>query len=106
MVLSTVDKSVSMSRCFHFAHFVGYKYHTFSIIGSTVINHNIDDNRCLQRCLILESEGGHKIMTNSKMGDVNTYNKWWKQSDMYVVFGVTIREVEEAMDICDNKEFD
>ena len=45
-------------------------------------------------------------MTNSKMGDARVYSKWWKQSDMYVVFGVTIREVEEAMDICDNKEFD
>ena len=32
-------------------------------------------------------------------------NKWWKQPDKYKVFGVTIHEVEEAIDICDNKAF-
>ena len=45
-------------------------------------------------------------MTNSKMGDASVYNKGWKQRDRYKVFGVTIHEIEEAMDICDNKEFD
>ena len=86
--------------------FVGYKHHTPSILGRTVVNPNIEDNRCLQRCLILASEGGHKIITNRKMGDANVYNKWWKQPDKYKVFGVTIHEIEEAMDICDNKPFD
>ena len=58
--------------------FVGYKYPTPSILGQLVVNPNIDDNRCLQRCLILESEGGHKIIVNRKIDDVNVYNKWWK----------------------------
>ena len=40
------------------------------------------------------------------MGDASVYNKWWKQPDKYKVFGVTIHEVEVAMDICDNKAFD
>ena len=86
--------------------FVGYKHHTPLILGYTVVNPNIDDNRCLQRYLILASEGGHKIIANRKMGDASVYNKWWKQPDKYKVFGVTIHKVEEAMDICDNKAFD
>ena len=57
--------------------FVGYKHHTPSIIGQTAVNPNIDDNRCLQRCLILASEGRHKIIANRKMGDATVYNKWW-----------------------------
>ena len=49
--------------------FVEYKHSTPSILGQSVVNPNIEDNRCLQRCLILASEGGHKIITNHKMGD-------------------------------------
>ena len=86
--------------------FVGYNHHTFLILGRTVVNPNIDDNRCLQRCLILASEGGHKIIANRKMGDASMYNKWWKQPEKYKVFGVTIHEIEKAMDICENKPFD
>ena len=56
--------------------FVGYKQHTPLILGYTVVNPNIDDNRYLQRCLILASEGGHKIIANRKMGDASVYNKW------------------------------
>ena len=40
------------------------------------------------------------------MGDASVYNKWWKQPDKYKIFGVTIHEIEKAMDICDNKPFD
>ena len=40
------------------------------------------------------------------MGDASVYNKWWKQLDKYKIFGVTIHEIEKAMDICDNKAFD
>ena len=86
--------------------FVGYKHHTHSILGQSVVNHNIDDNRYLQWYLILVSEGGHKIIANRKMEDESMYNKWWKQPDKYKIFGVTIHEIEEAMDICDNKPFD
>ena len=86
--------------------FVGYKHHTPSIIGQTAVNPNIDDNRCLQRCLILASEGGHKIIANRKMGDASVYNKWWKQPDKNKVFGVTIHDIEEAMGIRDNKSFE
>ena len=52
------------------------------------------------------SESGHKIVTNRKMGDETVYNKWWKQPDMYKVFGVAIHEVEEAMGIRDSVPFD
>ena len=86
--------------------FVGYRHPTPFVIGRTVLNPNIDDNRCLQRCLILASEGGHKIVANRKIGDATVYNKWWKQPDKYKVFGVTIHEVEEAMGIRDNTPFD
>ena len=40
------------------------------------------------------------------MGDESVYNRWWKQPDKYKVFGVTIHEIEKAMDICNNKPFD
>ena len=40
------------------------------------------------------------------MGDESVYSKWWKQPNKYKVFGVTIHEIKEAMDICDNKPFD
>ena len=86
--------------------FVGYKHPTPSILGQSVVKPNIDDNRCLQRCLILVSEGGHKIIANRKMGDGNVFNKWWKQPNKYKVFGVTIHEIEEAMDIRDSKPFE
>ena len=56
--------------------FVGYKHPTHSILGQSVVNPNIDDNQCLQRFLILTSEGGHKIIANRKMGDVIVFNKW------------------------------
>ena len=79
---------------------------TPSILGRSVVNPNIDDNRCLQRCLILASEGGYKIIANHKIGDASVYNMWWKQPEKYKVFGVTILEIEEAMDICDNKPFE
>ena len=85
--------------------FLGYKHHTPSILGQSVVNYNIDDNRYLQLYLILASENEHKIITNHKIGDESVYNKWWKQPDKYKVFGVTIHKIEEAMDICDNKTF-
>ena len=85
---------------------VGYKHPTPSILGQSVVNHNIDDNRFLQRYLILVSEGRHKIIANRKMGNASVYNKWWKQPDKYKVFGVTIHEIEKAMNIRDNKTFD
>ena len=85
--------------------FVGYKQHTPFVIGRTALNPDFDDNRCLQRCLILASEGGHKIVANRKIGDATVYNKWWKQPDKNKVFGVTIHEVEEAMNIRDNAPF-
>ena len=86
--------------------FVGYKHPTHSILRQSVVNLNIEDNRCLQRCLILASEGGHKIIANRKMGVASVYNKWWKQPDKYKVSGVLIHEIEEAMNIHHNKPFD
>ena len=41
--------------------FVGYKHPTPFIIGRTVINPNIDDNRCLQRCLIRAREATRQV---------------------------------------------
>ena len=56
--------------------FIGHKHPTPFVIGRTVINPNIDDNRCLQRCLILASEGGHKIVANRKIGDTTVYKSF------------------------------
>ena len=86
--------------------FVGYKHHTPSILEQSVVNPNIDYNMCLQRCLILVSDSGHKIIANCNMGDESVYNKWWKQPNKYKVLGVTIHEIEEAMDIRDSKPFE
>ena len=86
--------------------FVGYKHPTPSILGQSVFSSNIDDNRRLQWCLILASDGRHKIIANRKMGDESVYNKWWKQPNKYKAFGVTIHEIEEAMNISDNKPFE
>ena len=80
--------------------------HTVLVIGRTALNPDFDDNRCLQRCLILASEGGHKIVANCKIGDATVYNKWWKHPEKNKVFGVTIHKVEEAMGIRDNTPFD
>ena len=85
--------------------YVSFRHPTPLILGRTVVNPNMDDSRCLQRYLILESEGGHKIVANGKVCDETVYNKWWKQPDKYKVFGVTIHEVEEAMGIRDNAPF-
>ena len=85
--------------------FVGNKQHTPYVIGRTAINPNIDDNRCLQRCLILASEGGHKIVASRKTDCASMYNKWWKHPEKNKVFGVTIHEIEEAMGIRDNTPF-
>ena len=40
------------------------------------------------------------------MGDETVYNKWWKLPEKNKVFGVTIHEIEEVMDICENTAFD
>ena len=40
------------------------------------------------------------------MGEASVFNKWWKQPDKYKVLGVTIHEIEETINICDNKLFD
>ena len=85
---------------------IGFRHTTPFVLERTVLNPNIDDNRCLQLCLILANEVGHKIVANCKVYDVTLYNKWWKQPDKYKVFGVTIHEVEEAMDIRTNAPFD
>ena len=85
--------------------FIGHGLNTPAIIGKTAINPSIYDNRCLQRCLILASEGGHEIIANRMIDDRFVYNRWWKQPDKYKVFGVTIHEVEDAMGICKNRAF-
>ena len=59
--LGWIDFHVEM---FPLCTFVGHRHPTLFVIGRTVLNPNIDDNRCLQRCLILASEGGHKIIAN------------------------------------------
>ena len=42
--------------------YIGHKHPTPSILALSVANPKIDDNRCLQRSLILASEGGHQII--------------------------------------------
>ena len=56
--------------------FVGYKHPTPSILGQSVVNPNIDDNRYLQQFLILASESRHKIIVHRNMSNQNSYNKW------------------------------
>ena len=63
------------AEIFSLRTFVGSKHHTSLILGHMVVNPNINDNRCLQRCLILVSEGGYKMIANRKMGDASVYNK-------------------------------
>ena len=92
-------------KMFPIRTFVDYKHPTPLILGRTVVNPNIDNNRCLQRYLILASEYGYEIIANHKMGDGSVYNKWWKQPDKYKVFEVSILDVEEAMDIRNNRVF-
>ena len=50
--------------------------------------------------------GGHRIIANRNMSNPNSYNKWWKQPDKYKIFGLSIHEIEEAMDIRNNKPFE
>ena len=60
----SIDRIGFHLEMFPLRTFVDYKHHTPYIIGQTAGNPNINDNRCLQRCLILASEGGHKIIAN------------------------------------------
>ena len=86
--------------------YIGYKHPTPAILGISVVNPIIDDNRCLQRSLILASEGGHRIIRTWKVCDPSIYNKWWKHPEKNTIFGHTVHEIEQEMDICDNKPFE
>ena len=86
--MPTMDGSFSISSCSLYGHSWVIKHPTPSILGQSVVNSNIDDNRYLQQCLILASEDEHKIITNRKMDDESVYNEWWKQPNKYKVFEV------------------
>ena len=106
VVMSKMDGSVSMSRCSHYGHSLDTNTpHIPSLVNqlSVPISRTTGAYNCVSFWQV--NEGGHKIIANRKMCDESVYNKWWKQPDKYKVFGVTIHEIEKAMDIRDNKPF-
>lgn len=83
---------------------VGAGIKTPTILGLTVINPCIDDNKCLQRCLILASNG-EPIIKSRHVCDVKGYTKYWNKPNKNLVFGHSIHEIESLVDIQDNKPF-
>ena len=54
--------------------FIGRNQVSSMILGNTVTNPNIDDEKYLQLYLILTSEENHKIIANRKVGVTTVYN--------------------------------
>lgn len=83
---------------------VGAGIKTPVILGLTVINPCIDDNRCLQRCLILASNG-QSIIKARHVCNAKGYSKYWNKPNKNLVFGHSILEIESLVNIQDNKPF-
>lgn len=84
--------------------FIGAGIPTPSILGYTVLNACINDNKCLQRSLILACNGDYYVKTKNICRE-SSYNKYWKKPQVNQVFGHTIQEIETAVNIEDNKPF-
>ena len=84
--------------------YVGAGIKTPAILGECVVNPCINDNRCLQRCLIL-AYNGSSIIKNCNTTRVSGYSKYWNKPIKNPVFGHTILEIENAMNIADNQPF-
>lgn len=83
---------------------IGAGIKTPTILGTSVINPCIDDNRCLQRCLILASNG-EPIIKSRHVCAVKGYSKYWNKPNKNLVFGHSIHEIESLVNIQDNKPF-
>lgn len=82
---------------------VGAAIKTPAILGYSVLNACIDDNRCLQRSLILACD--ERIVKSNNVCHVKAYGKYWKKADRNLVFGHTIPEIESTVNIQDNTPF-
>ena len=83
--------------------FVGAAIKTPTIIGETVVNACIDDNRCFQRSLINACDPSYD--KHRHVCDANRYNKYWNKPNKNLIFNHTIHEIEAAVNIQDNKPF-
>lgn len=84
--------------------FIGASIPTPTILGYSVLNACIDDNKCLQRSLILACNGDYYVKTRNICNKIS-YNKYWRRNDKNLVFGHTIQEIESAVNIEDDKPF-
>lgn len=84
--------------------FIGAGIPTPAILGYTVLNACINDNKCLQRSLILACNTDYFLKTRN-MCRTTGYNKYWKKPQENLVFGHTIQEIEAAVDIENDKPF-
>lgn len=82
---------------------VGAAIHTPLILGKTVVNACIDDNRCLQRSLI--NACNESITKQRNTSNTSAYAKYWNKPNKNLVFNHTIYEIEEAVHIQDNRPF-
>lgn len=84
--------------------FIGAGIPTPTILGYTVLNACINDNKCLQRSLILACNGDYYVKSKNICRECS-YNKYWKKAEANLVFGHSIQEIEAAVDIEDDKPF-
>lgn len=78
-----------------------------NIVGDTLLNiipDSIEDNRCLQRCLIYSLN--KEIINRSKRQHLSkTYNKYFRQPDKYKFNDHSIIDFEQQFELIDNKPF-
>ncbi len=77
--------------------FVGRAIETPTILGHTILNPCIDDNKCLQRCLILSVND--TISKNRNTNKPYQYERYWKKPEKNLVYGHTIPEIEKYLHI-------
>ena len=77
--------------------FVGRSIETPTILGRTIANPCIDDNKCLQRCLILSVNDN--IIKQGNTVNINSYTKYWRKPEKNLVYGHTIPEIEKYLHI-------
>ena len=77
--------------------FVGRSIETPTILGHTILNPCIDDNKCLQRCLILSVN--ETISRNRNTNKPYQYDRYWKKPEKNLVYGHTIPQIEKYLHI-------
>ena len=85
--------------------FVGSPIATPTFLGHSVVNPRFNDNKCLQRCLILASIGGKVILASRNHCKSSVYSAYWKNPNKHRVFDHSIHEIEAAVGIQNNKPF-